>query len=384
MNSKILIPWYKFPPFSASKISGISISVWELATKMAQHGFDVDVLVGESAENEQRKEFGSNLRIVDVDLGRKLLREDSLAKDDLHLLEEYDYVLSIHNYGARALAPFKQRIRLIRQIHAVFRIIPFTEMVYLNYSLVDLAKAFFLKRRQTTKESLLRGIPSICISQHLREKMIEQKLETEEHLYKIPLGIDSAAFRPSNVEKQYDCIFAGGFHKIKGIDLLFDALAYLFLKNGKTLRVAIAGNFCPKERNYLLGKIPKTVRGNVTFLGVVPHEEMPEIINSSKIAIVPSRYESFSIFSLESLACGIPVVASNVAALPEIIDSRSGMLFEPLSIQSLARSIETVLNDPLRQDGAFQNSEVIARRFDWKVIIQKFKLLFETLALTSR
>src|SRR5579875_870885 len=117
MNSKILIPWYKFPPFSASKISGISISVWELATKMAQHGFDVDVLVGESAENEQRKEFGSNLRIVDVDLGRKLLREDSLPKDNQHLLEEYIYVLSIHTYGLRPLPPFKQGIRLTTQIH---------------------------------------------------------------------------------------------------------------------------------------------------------------------------------------------------------------------------------------------------------------------------
>lgn len=101
---------------------------------------------------------------------------------------------------------------------------------------------------------------------------------------------------------------------------------------------------------------------HVEFLGARPHEEMPGILSSADLAVFPSLMEATSVAALESMACELPVAASDVGGLPEIVDSEVGGLFEPGSPESLAqRVVDLLRSERLRMMGRKARERVVAR-----------------------
>ena len=74
----------------------------------------------------------------------------------------------------------------------------------------------------------------------------------------------------------------------------------------------------------------------VTFLGACRHDEMPGLLSSADLAVFPSLMEATSVAALESMACELPVAASDVGGLPEIVDGEVGTLFEAGNPTALA------------------------------------------------
>jgi len=100
----------------------------------------------------------------------------------------------------------------------------------------------------------------------------------------------------------------------------------------------------------------------LTRVGERKRLEMPAFWNSVSIAAVPSLSEPFGLVALEALACGVPVVASSVGGLPEIVeDGKSGILVPPNNPSALANAlIDLLTNEPLRCQlavGARQRAE---------------------------
>ncbi len=88
------------------------------------------------------------------------------------------------------------------------------------------------------------------------------------------------------------------------------------------------------------------------FLGARPNAEMPGLLASAEAAVFPSLMEATSVAALEAMSCGLPVAASNVGGLPEIVDETVGTLFEPANPQSLAeRLVDLLKRSDLRQLG---------------------------------
>lgn len=85
------------------------------------------------------------------------------------------------------------------------------------------------------------------------------------------------------------------------------------------------------------------VGARVRFLGAQPHDAMPGILSSAELAVFPSLVEATSVAALECMACGLPVAASRVGGLPEIIDDTVGTLFEPANPEDLARRLTVLL-----------------------------------------
>jgi len=81
----------------------------------------------------------------------------------------------------------------------------------------------------------------------------------------------------------------------------------------------------------------------VTFLGARPHDEMPGLLCSGEIAILPSLMEATSVAALEAMACERPVVATRVGGLPEIVDDEVGALVAPGDPEALARGVVGLL-----------------------------------------
>jgi len=92
-------------------------------------------------------------------------------------------------------------------------------------------------------------------------------------------------------------------------------------------------------------------QGLLRCAGALPRARMPEFWNSVDVAVVPSLYEPFGLVALEAMACGVPVVATAVGGLKEIVqDEESGLLVQPGDPESLAQGLTTLLTDePLRR-----------------------------------
>src|SRR5690606_6564932 len=81
----------------------------------------------------------------------------------------------------------------------------------------------------------------------------------------------------------------------------------------------------------------------VTFLGARPNVELPGLLASAEVAVFPSLMEATSVAALEAMSCGLPVAASRVGGLPEIVDETVGTLFEPADPESLAARLVALL-----------------------------------------
>lgn len=85
------------------------------------------------------------------------------------------------------------------------------------------------------------------------------------------------------------------------------------------------------------------VADRVEFLGACPNERMPVLLGAAEVAVIPSLLEATSIAALEAMSCGLPVAASAVGGLPEIVDRGVGALFQPRNPEALAKAVVTLL-----------------------------------------
>jgi glycosyltransferase involved in cell wall biosynthesis len=92
-------------------------------------------------------------------------------------------------------------------------------------------------------------------------------------------------------------------------------------------------------------------------------------MNTADIFVFPSLYEGFGLPPLEAMACGLPVVASNVCAIPEAVDNGlNGILVQPGSVRDLSEAICCLLGDlNLRKKIGDNAIKTVLERFDWNV-----------------
>jgi glycosyltransferase involved in cell wall biosynthesis len=201
--------------------------------------------------------------------------------------------------------------------------------------------------------------------------MVALGIEESKNIRVIPNGVDVESFRPMEDAKRFDLIFVGRFQLAKGLDVLLNALPLVRGKDGTCPSLGIIGEFNDAQHAYLSSVVHHSIRERVAFLGKIERSEMPHILNSARFLVAPSRYESFGLPALEATSCGIPVIASRVGGLPEIIDEDTGILVEPLRPSVLAASIEKALEQESLQESALKNGPARARSYDWDLLAKR-------------
>ncbi len=102
------------------------------------------------------------------------------------------------------------------------------------------------------------------------------------------------------------------------------------------------------------------VADRLHFLGSRPHQEIPGLLCSAELAVFPSLMEATSVAALECMACELPVAASDVGGLPEIVDGTVGGLFQPADPEDLARTVAGLLaRDDLSELGRAARRRVV-------------------------
>lgn len=162
----------------------------------------------------------------------------------------------------------------------------------------------------------------------------------------------------------------------KNLITLFESYAKLRRKHIMNHQLVVVG-----KPGWLYSKIFETVarlglQEDVVFTGPVPYDDLIALYNAAKLLVFPSWYEGFGYPVLESMACGTPVVASNVSSLPEIVGA-AGLLVNPADKDELADSINRVLEDDILKNRLIKRGLLRAKSFTWEKTARQTLRLYE-------
>jgi len=194
------------------------------------------------------------------------------------------------------------------------------------------------------------------------------------------LGIDLSVFYPMpDVEKKWDIAFLGRLEKMKAVDLFPEMLA-LLKKDYPQLKMVMTGEGSLKDK--LLSDFERAeVSHMVDYLGVIETKEVPKLINQSRIFIYPSREEPFGLSIIEAMACGVPVVTTNVYGPSEIITQDvDGSTVDPEDVGALVKAIRALLDDKqLRMVMGEEGRASVEKRFDINLHLENLVGIYQDL-----
>ena len=148
----------------------------------------------------------------------------------------------------------------------------------------------------------------------------------------------------------------------KNFKLLFEAFTLIANENPH-LHVVIAGG-TGWQTSQIYKAVPAALKDRIHFLGYVSVDQLNELYSRAEMLVFPSIYEGFGIPPLEAMACCCPVITSNAASLPEVVDD-AALQIDPQNPQALAEAI-TQLLDPQTAMLYQKRGLLRARHFSWR------------------
>ncbi len=263
-----------------------------------------------------------------------------------------------------------------------------------------------LLRRYHFRRGLLRAARVIAVSGATRrdvENILGVPAERIRQIYEAPdprfLSDSAAECEAARAERQrvlerYQVnypyvLYAGPIRPQKNVPRLVEAFAVLRgeLETHplyKDLRLIIIGDEIARFPAVRHAVIRTRVEHAVRFLGFLPLETLRVFYQSAAVFAFPSLYEGFGLPPLEAMACGAPVVTSNVSSLPEVVGD-AAVLVNPENVFDIARGLrEALLNEPLRRE-LIRRGRQRVQRFSWEATAREVLQTYqEALGLRPR
>jgi D-inositol-3-phosphate glycosyltransferase len=215
----------------------------------------------------------------------------------------------------------------------------------------------------------------------------------------IPPGVDVGKFYPipPDEAKEYigvpPCgrmlLFVGRIEPLKGLDVLIDAISILY-RNGVYKQdpfcLAVIGGDPDESEEHANQEMQRVktlaeqhgLKELVTFLGKKSQDSLPYYYSGAEAVVVPSQYESFGMVALEAMACGTPVVASQIGGLAYLVqDGITGYTVPVDEPEELARYISLLLQDPGLRDKMGKQATQLAQSYAWEKIAARLMTVYE-------
>ena len=193
-------------------------------------------------------------------------------------------------------------------------------------------------------------------------------------------GLDAQEFCPipnSTRNKNRLITTASADVPLKGLDYSLKALKLLKKDNPK-MHLIVIGNY--KKNGHTERLIKKLgIEQDVIFKKNISNDEIKKLYSSSSIAIVSSLYEGFGYPVIEAMSCEVPIIATNVSSIPELV-SDFGTLIEPQNENQLKKNIIKVMeNYDHFKDIAIKGRQHVIETFNWSKITSEYeKIIYET------
>jgi glycosyltransferase involved in cell wall biosynthesis len=182
----------------------------------------------------------------------------------------------------------------------------------------------------------------VVTSEFVRARALEQLELDPSRVYVVPHAINHTLFREGEEAREPFLLYPARAWPHKNHSRLFEAFT-LLRKHDPKLRLILTGGGLER-----LGQLPE----GVERWGIVPATELASLYRRAACLVFPSLYEGFGLPPLEAMACGCPVAASNVAAIPEVCGD-AAVLFDPNDPEAIAAAVleADARSDELREKG---------------------------------
>lgn len=233
----------------------------------------------------------------------------------------------------------------------------------------------------------------VILNERRRSRIISAgKIEPEKALV-ILTGVDTSKFTPGinigNIKEKYGLtdkitiLFASIFIPRKGVEYLVKAANIIVNQfNYKNVLFVLAGILDVEEEYVeMVRKLIEEykLKENVKIVGYIPQEDLKKLYVASDVYVLTSLEDGGPTSLLEPLACGKPLVGTNVGGIaPLIRDSWNGFLVEPANEEQLAERIKYLIDHPEKWEEMGKNSRRLAEdEFDWRKIAEKYLEVYE-------
>ncbi len=188
----------------------------------------------------------------------------------------------------------------------------------------------------------------VCVSTKNKEESIKLTLATEEKCRVIPNAIDSNLFKLLDKETcrrvlglpldAFIAVFVGWFNERKGVERVSKAIA-MTKDDEKTVFSLFIGDGASE---------PKC--DNILFKGKLPHKSIPLYLNASDVFVLPTLQEGCCNAVIEAMACGLPIISSNLPFNWDVLNTTNSIMVDPNNIAEIAKAIRNLRDDKNRRD----------------------------------
>lgn len=256
------------------------------------------------------------------------------------------------------------------------RICSIMDLGYLEFS-GQFRKNVFWQLKYWSAMSIFISKSVIAISNSTKKDIVRQYPRTKDKIYVTPLAYDKEKFNIGISEKDvrrvkntYSIVddyvlYLGTLKPSKNIEALVEAFSRTLLQYPE-MNLVIAGK---KGWLYegIFEKVEKLgLKTKIIFTDFVAEDDKPALISGAKVFVLPSYWEGFGLDVLNAMACGVPVVASNIGSIPEVVGN-AGVLIDPCSIESISEGISKVLSmNKSDYNSMVAKGLIQASKFSWE------------------
>lgn len=233
------------------------------------------------------------------------------------------------------------------------------------------------------KRFIFRQAAAVLATSRYQSRVTQKYCPVYRRVITTPFGVDLELFRRNGKRWKTPGIITLGFVKRLEVNygphILMEAFGIVERKH-KNTRLLIIGEGSMKqileERLGQLGLKEKAV-----FAGYIENHLIPKFLNEMDIFVMPSLYETFGVAAVEAQAVELPVVASNIEGIREVvIHNKTGLLFEKGDPGALARCLLELIENPEKRKAMGTAGRIfVSERYDWRRNVDKVERIYQTI-----
>lgn len=211
-------------------------------------------------------------------------------------------------------------------------------------------------------------------------KKLKQYLEFYKfkNIYYLPHFIDLKLYKKYNLKKQNKIIYVGHLGRNKGIEYLIKAMPLTLKKININLEIIGSGPDLNRLKN-LTKKL--NLHNKIRFIKPIKPKGLIKKYNTSKLLIFPSIWmEQFGMVGIEALACGLPVIGSNIGGIPDWLENNKvGFLFKRKNSRDIAEKVIKILTNPRLQKTFSKNALKISKKYNENTYLKNLIKIYKNL-----
>jgi len=353
-----------------SVVGGIGLHAHEMSRWQAKLGHDVTVFTS-NVDGRPQQEYRDGYRIIRFKPISTAMGNAIMPTMLFKLLRERGNFDIIHAHS---------HLFFSTNLCALVRKLGSPPLVITNHGLISQTVPMWVHRiylPTVARWTYEAADKVICYTEEDKSRLEDLGIDSDK-IVVIHNGIDTELFTPREKEKNSNQIlWIGRFTPGKGVEYLIDAFSIL-VKDFPELRLVMVGK--GPSRDAIKQKVANLgLNGSVSIIDFVPNSELPDLYRASDVFVLPSLYEGVPRTILEAMACGVPVVCTELPQLVDIVRS-CGLLVPARDVEALADAVARVICDEeLAKKFGRSGRDKVVRHYSWEDTVRRTIGVYENL-----